>query len=574
MLELAKLLRLRRKVVLLRATGNIPPMAFGVIKPAIILPASSTKNLPDDELDAVISHELAHHLRGDLWANLLLAVLGALWWFNPILWIVNRRFREACENCCDDMLIAREITTDHTYCSALLKIASSLPDTLQLNAAFGFAARIHPLAVRMGRIMDTRTKKLTRLPITSVGLILVIAGLALPGLPGHTPKPAEKQLISEVLPPQAETPIAADNTQAEISARNSKNSYALETLENSPATGASSNIIVPLPASKQLTSAAVQPLTALPAVSQGTETTKYQENRQAVNFVPQQFSMNHAPQSSSISPAAIPVRQISLQSSMMISPPNTSVTGINQQRRPVSVSTTNGSRYQPSQRYRPALNSQQAESGMFGRSMFATTDAMSIPTQPKNESGPKKSSADSMQKTIFIGDAPIESHPGKPLAETPSMMTGPSIPEVKTQPYAPSSPPSGDTGNSPENHEPDWMLQDIYRLFDGGTLQGADFVHTNGISSVDNNWVCAIPADLGAPVLGDIELETNSMDDMIIPWLDENLYDILPPWYIESMYNHLSGQFNPSVSFVPDPTGILPLGVGGLILLRKRKRNA
>ncbi|MBN1941736.1 MAG: hypothetical protein JW849_00420 [Phycisphaerae bacterium] len=176
-------LGLRRDVRLVVASRQFPPMAFGVVRPTILLPASVVHRMSPGELNAVFAHELIHHRRGDLWINWLVAVLGAVWWFNPVLWLVNRSVREACETCCDEHLIARGISTEKNYCRTLLKIATLLPKTWQLNAAFGFAERVHPLAVRMERIMDGRAKKRPQLPLAGVGLLVVLAVLILPGLP-------------------------------------------------------------------------------------------------------------------------------------------------------------------------------------------------------------------------------------------------------------------------------------------------------------------------------------------------------------------------------------------------------
>jgi bla regulator protein BlaR1 len=62
--------------------------------------------LPPDQVEAVLLHELAHIRRGDYAVNLLLLLTEAIFFFNPgMRWIASliRREREAC---CDDIVLA------------------------------------------------------------------------------------------------------------------------------------------------------------------------------------------------------------------------------------------------------------------------------------------------------------------------------------------------------------------------------------------------------------------------------------------------------------------------------------
>src|SRR5262249_5247230 len=130
------------------------PMAFGFQKPAILLPGSVVERLSPGELKAVLAHELAHCQRGDLWLNWLQLMLLAVWWFHPVLWLVHRNLRVVREDCCDDLLLAREIISNDAYCDVLLRAAASLRPPLALSASLGFGELTHPLGRRLARITD------------------------------------------------------------------------------------------------------------------------------------------------------------------------------------------------------------------------------------------------------------------------------------------------------------------------------------------------------------------------------------------------------------------------------------
>src|SRR6202030_235572 len=104
------------------------PIAFGVLRPKVLLPATVVERLSAAQLRTIMAHELAHVCRGDLWINWLQLGLRAVWWFNPQLWILNRAIRKAREDCCDDLLLVRGVTSHDAYCDTLLRAAAELAE--------------------------------------------------------------------------------------------------------------------------------------------------------------------------------------------------------------------------------------------------------------------------------------------------------------------------------------------------------------------------------------------------------------------------------------------------------------
>ncbi len=209
--RLSRQMGLRRPVRLLICPEPVPPMAFGLLRPTVMLPVSALHHLRPRQVKVILAHELAHHRRADLWVNCLQVFLVAAWWFNPLLWMVNRLVRKTREDCCDDLLLSRDFTSGPEYCEALLTVASGLGRSARLAAAAGFAERLHPLGERMRRIMDPRLPRRRRLSWATLPLLIVVAALVFPGLrtaPGVGPEVAGR--ASPAGSPEA---AAADNGQ-------------------------------------------------------------------------------------------------------------------------------------------------------------------------------------------------------------------------------------------------------------------------------------------------------------------------------------------------------------------------
>ena len=100
------------------------PMAAGIIRRRILLPADFLSRYSPAERRMALLHEGAHHDRLDLAANLAgLVVLAAHWW-NPLAHIAWRAFRADQELACDASVLAgSDGETRATYGRAVLKSA-------------------------------------------------------------------------------------------------------------------------------------------------------------------------------------------------------------------------------------------------------------------------------------------------------------------------------------------------------------------------------------------------------------------------------------------------------------------
>jgi beta-lactamase regulating signal transducer with metallopeptidase domain len=100
------------------------PLAFGVLRPYIVLPADFALRYDAQEQDMAIAHERAHHERRDLAANMIALLLLAIHWCNPVAWIAYRAYRADQETACDARVLSLYGRDQaHAYGRAILKAA-------------------------------------------------------------------------------------------------------------------------------------------------------------------------------------------------------------------------------------------------------------------------------------------------------------------------------------------------------------------------------------------------------------------------------------------------------------------
>lgn len=118
--------RLKRFVELRTSDRCGQAFTVGLFHPIVHLPESFLRQLEPDELDAVVGHEMAHVKRCDDLVIRLQRLLKALFFFNPIIAIANRKVAELREQCCDRLAMEHGKLSARHYGKSLLR-------TLALN---------------------------------------------------------------------------------------------------------------------------------------------------------------------------------------------------------------------------------------------------------------------------------------------------------------------------------------------------------------------------------------------------------------------------------------------------------
>ncbi len=106
--SLAGRLNIRRRVRAVYLPRLAGPVAFGVVRPSIGLPADFWTANSAAEQDAMLAHELAHlAARDPFWLALADALVAMLWW-HPLVWWARRQFRAASETAADEASLVVE----------------------------------------------------------------------------------------------------------------------------------------------------------------------------------------------------------------------------------------------------------------------------------------------------------------------------------------------------------------------------------------------------------------------------------------------------------------------------------
>jgi beta-lactamase regulating signal transducer with metallopeptidase domain len=114
-------LGIERPVRLTLAEGLGIPVVIGLLRPTLVLPAEAA-SWPEERLQAVLVHELAHVRRGDAASLLIARLTTATLWFHPFAWTLARQMRRECERACDDVVLASGFRASY-YADHLLSIA-------------------------------------------------------------------------------------------------------------------------------------------------------------------------------------------------------------------------------------------------------------------------------------------------------------------------------------------------------------------------------------------------------------------------------------------------------------------
>jgi beta-lactamase regulating signal transducer with metallopeptidase domain len=182
------------------------PAVIGWFRPVVFLPVTTLTGLSEEQLEAVIAHELAHIQRFDPFVNVFQVCVETLLFYHPAVWWLNKRIRAEREHCCDEKAVA--------LCGNAVEYARALTLMEEWRSApvLAMAANRGPLTERIVRVLGLKTFGAGMRGIGLTGSVLcltaaLVAGNALLGMAHPSPAQADSSL-------QATTPTPSASSQA------------------------------------------------------------------------------------------------------------------------------------------------------------------------------------------------------------------------------------------------------------------------------------------------------------------------------------------------------------------------
>lgn len=174
----------RRPPELLQSAAIPVPLVVGLLRPRILLPE---RELSPEQWEGVLTHELVHWRRHDLWIKWLAVLARAVHWFNPAVWWLVCRLEQDCELSCDEQTVRRWDSPRRARYGELLLILAAGGDSGFGGVSLSLSSPKQRLKERLICMMtQKRYGRPAALLAASAGLAVVLSSAALgptPGLP-------------------------------------------------------------------------------------------------------------------------------------------------------------------------------------------------------------------------------------------------------------------------------------------------------------------------------------------------------------------------------------------------------
>src|SRR5262249_6176158 len=154
---------------------------WGLFTPKVVLPADA-HHWSDERIRIVAGHELAHVRRSDWVFHVAAALVQALYWFNPLVWIACARLRRESEHACDDAVL--NLGVERTlYAEELVRLARTFTVYRRSTSAWAAAPAMARPSSLERRVRAMLKGHGNRAPITRTAAALtfvVLLALTLP----------------------------------------------------------------------------------------------------------------------------------------------------------------------------------------------------------------------------------------------------------------------------------------------------------------------------------------------------------------------------------------------------------
>ncbi len=203
-------LGIKKRVTVLALPDFTSPAMIGWRKPRILLPVGYLEAASAEDLEAVIAHELVHIKRGDVFFSTLQCLVQIIWWFHPVIWLVNKRINHLKELCCDGEVLHWTQIKNTNYAQALLNVLKQNP-SIPLPSYVPTASSNEITTYRIETLMKNPSHLTHKTPLIGWGLVIACALFLLPNANLNSASSREETRVpnSKLPKPDAATHLTA-----------------------------------------------------------------------------------------------------------------------------------------------------------------------------------------------------------------------------------------------------------------------------------------------------------------------------------------------------------------------------
>jgi beta-lactamase regulating signal transducer with metallopeptidase domain len=160
--------------------ARVPFLWSAGLHPVIVMPLRLAGRIDEECSALILAHELAHLRRRDHWVRALELLLCAVYWWNPLAWLIRTRIHHYEELCCDAWVRWLFPKCAVRYAELVLCTAeqASAPRADTWLTPLTPFLRRHFLKARIEMILESRSK-----PKPSKKALLIVALLGIVALP-------------------------------------------------------------------------------------------------------------------------------------------------------------------------------------------------------------------------------------------------------------------------------------------------------------------------------------------------------------------------------------------------------
>lgn len=205
----------------LRVVNGIASPLLWCLGPSVLLiPRSLLERFGTTQWTEILAHELAHLRRGDPWFKRLSLLVGLLWWWNPLYWLVRRRLDIEAELACDAWVVSMRPEERLSYARTLVDVCELIVRPAPPSPVLGVSGAGTFLERRLEMIVNgPGNRHMTGLE----ALVALLIGLVV----SPSWLPAQGQDVNETLTPSAASVERSVTT--ERSRRSAQREFALRT---------------------------------------------------------------------------------------------------------------------------------------------------------------------------------------------------------------------------------------------------------------------------------------------------------------------------------------------------------